>query len=270
MNINEEKFYEQACSYFYYHAEQRTNMINYFTVVFGAGLALYGTLIKEYTVAAAMISLFMACISTLFYLIDQRNKFDVKQSQMVICEFEKACGLSNYLSQVCGMNEEGWSKVLVENNPGLDIEQFRAFAYAYVAKHQIPQLKKGAVKLLEFAKKQGIKMVVASGSTTEEVNKQMKATGIIDYFVDCIGGDAVENGKPAPDVYLKAAEVLGIDPQNCFAVEDSANGVRSAYAAGMKCIGIPDLAPLTPVENMLYAELNTLDEMIDIIKKASV
>ena len=93
MNINEEKFYEQACSYFYYHAEQRTNMINYFTVVFGAGLALYGTLIKEYTVAAAMISLFMACISTLFYLIDQRNKFDVKQSQTVISEFEKACGL---------------------------------------------------------------------------------------------------------------------------------------------------------------------------------
>lgn len=88
-NLTDKDFYQQACSYFYYHAEQRTNMINYFTAVFGAGAALYGSLILKQPVACVLISTFLLGISFLFYFIDLRTRFDVKHSQCVISQIEK-------------------------------------------------------------------------------------------------------------------------------------------------------------------------------------
>lgn len=88
-NLTDKDFYQQACSYFYYHAEQRTNMINYFTAVFGAGAALYGSLILKQPVACVLISTFLLGISFLFYFIDLRTRFDVKHSQSVIAQIEK-------------------------------------------------------------------------------------------------------------------------------------------------------------------------------------
>ena len=88
-HLNDKDFYEQACSYFYYHAEQRTTMINYFIAVFGASVALYGSLITSNPVACVLISIFLFAISILFYSIDLRNRFDVKQSQSVIAQIER-------------------------------------------------------------------------------------------------------------------------------------------------------------------------------------
>ena len=90
--LTEKDFYEQACAYFYYHAEQRTTMINYFIAVFAACMALFGSLIVEYPAASMLISFFLIIVSVLFHLIDQRNRFDVKQSQNVIAQIEEDCG----------------------------------------------------------------------------------------------------------------------------------------------------------------------------------
>lgn len=87
-DLTDRDFYQQACSYFYYHAEQRTTMINYFIAVFAAGLALYGSLIEKYPLASMLIAVFLFIVSLLFHLIDLRNRFDVKQSQCVIAQFE--------------------------------------------------------------------------------------------------------------------------------------------------------------------------------------
>ena len=93
--LTDKDFYEQACSYFYYHAGQRTTMINYFIAVFGAFLAVYGALITkpEYSVACALIAVFMGLVSWIFYRIDLRNKFDVKKSENVIRQFERDYGV---------------------------------------------------------------------------------------------------------------------------------------------------------------------------------
>ena len=93
--LTDKDFYEQACSYFYYHAGQRTTMINYFIAAFGAFLAVYGALITkpEYSVACALIAVFMGSVSWIFYLIDLRNKFDVKKSENVIRQFERDYGV---------------------------------------------------------------------------------------------------------------------------------------------------------------------------------
>ena len=88
-NLTEQDFYNQACEYFRYHAEQRTTMINYYIVVLGACLTIYGNFIYSAPFACILIAAFMLVVSILFYNMDLRTKFDVKQSQNVICEFER-------------------------------------------------------------------------------------------------------------------------------------------------------------------------------------
>ncbi len=66
------------------------------------------------------------------------------------------------------------------------------------------------------------------------------AGGIRDLFAAAVSSEEVPRGKPAPDVYLEAARRLGVDPAACAAIEDSHNGIRSAKAAGMGCIAIPN------------------------------
>lgn len=92
-NLTDKDFYDQACSYFYYHAGQRTTMINYFIAAFGAFLALYGALIKDYTLASMLIAVFMGVVSAIFLMIDLRNKFDVKKSENVIRQIERDYGV---------------------------------------------------------------------------------------------------------------------------------------------------------------------------------
>ncbi|MBE6960368.1 MAG: hypothetical protein E7448_06570 [Ruminococcaceae bacterium] len=88
-NLTEQDFYNQACAYFSYHAGQRTTMINYYIIVLGACLTIYGNFISTAPFACILIAAFMLIVSILFYNMDLRTKFDVKQSQSVICEFEQ-------------------------------------------------------------------------------------------------------------------------------------------------------------------------------------
>ena len=81
--------YAQACEYFYYHAGQRTTMMNFFIAVFGALLTLYSTLLSVQPMVGIISSVFMGIISLLFYMIDLRNRFDVKKSECVIRQIER-------------------------------------------------------------------------------------------------------------------------------------------------------------------------------------
>ncbi len=79
---------------------------------------------------------------------------------------------------------------------------------------------------------------VASSSRSEFLNSKMKRTGLFEYFDPHVySGDSVPHGKPAPDVFLYAAERLGVNPAQCLVLEDSANGVKAGLAAGMTVWG---------------------------------
>ena len=93
-NLTDADFYQQACSYFYYHAEQRTTMINFFIAVFAASIALYGTLLSQYAWVSMLVAVFMTIVSVIFYLLDLRNRFDVKESQNVIEQIERDYGMN--------------------------------------------------------------------------------------------------------------------------------------------------------------------------------
>lgn len=83
----------------------------------------------------------------------------------------------------------------------------------------------------------GLKLAIASSSAMEDILNVTEALGISQYFDKLISGATVPNPKPAPDVFLKAAKELEVDPADCMVVEDSMNGTIAADAAGMKTIG---------------------------------
>lgn len=85
-------------------------------------------------------------------------------------------------------------------------------------------------------------LAVASSSPRELIPVALQLAGFGDAFRAIASSDEVERGKPSPDVYLLAAERLGVDPDRCLAIEDSSNGIRAAVAAGMTTIAVPTRA----------------------------
>ncbi len=116
------------------------------------------------------------------------------------------------------------------------------------------ELKPGAVRLLTFLQEQGIRTAVATATELPRAEKYLKELGLYDYFDRIVSAAMVKEGKPSPDIYLYACQELGCDPGECFAVEDSPNGVLSAYRAGCKVIMVPDQTqPDEKLRPMLYA-----------------
>jgi HAD superfamily hydrolase (TIGR01509 family) len=85
-------------------------------------------------------------------------------------------------------------------------------------------------------------MAIATGGTRLVIEKTLQAVGVSDLFEEVITADDVANGKPAPDIFLKAAQMLGVKPERCLVLEDAPAGVMAGQLAGMTVIAIP--APL--------------------------
>lgn len=133
--------------------------------------------------------------------------------------------------------------------------------------HEIP-LKPQVPQTLEKLRQMGYSMAVVTATAQEQAVSNLKLAGLLPFFDHVISASMVKRGKPAPDVYLYACEVLGVQPENCYAVEDSPNGVMSAYAAGCRTIMIPDLSqPDAELSRLLYRKLDTFGELINILKK---
>ena len=87
------------------------------------------------------------------------------------------------------------------------------------------------------------------------VRSEISDGGLLGYFDQIIGGDMVERSKPEPDIFLEACRRLGTRPENCYVIEDSHNGIRAAYAAGMHPIMVPDLMEVTEEMKSLAEEI---------------
>jgi HAD superfamily hydrolase (TIGR01509 family) len=103
--------------------------------------------------------------------------------------------------------------------------------------------KEGVVNLLQHLTEKGIKRAIVTSTRRPTALKMLGNAGILEYFEFVIGGDQITNGKPHPEIYLLACRKLGCLPSDCLALEDSENGVRSALAAGLTVIQVPDLVP---------------------------
>lgn len=138
---------------------------------------------------------------------------------------------------------------------------------AYVAANGIAP-KDGAAELLEYLKANGYRVALATATPVDRAKDYLSRVGLLRYFDEVISARMVKNGKPAPDIYLLAAERLGISPQDCLALEDSVNGVRSASAAGCKTVLVPDLDdPREALAPLLYDTANGLTDVIRILNR---
>jgi HAD superfamily hydrolase (TIGR01509 family) len=94
---------------------------------------------------------------------------------------------------------------------------------------------------------------LASSSNRELIDRALEVSGLAAYFHATLSSEEVARGKPAPDVYLETARRLGVDPTQTAAIEDSANGIRSAHAAGMPVVAIPNRAFPPPADVLAHA-----------------
>jgi HAD superfamily hydrolase (TIGR01509 family) len=149
--------------------------------------------------------------------------------------------------------------------PDFDFEQtYRACGVLYedhIAREGLP-LKPGVRELLGELSARQIPLGVATSTRNPVAAKRLEQAGLLTYFLVLITGDQVSRGKPAPDIYLEAVRQLKIDAATSFALEDSPAGVRSAHAAGLKVIMVPDLVAPTPeISALTHALAKSLHEV---------
>ena len=166
-----------------------------------------------------------------------------------------------------GLNREAAKKLFVRMYDGRygDEERYEVLKAEMAAEfHRAASegeltLKPGVADTLKLLDDNHIPCALATSTRKEVVTMELTNLGVIDYFDKLICGDMVERSKPAPDIFLKACEELGVAPENAFAVEDSYNGVRAAHSAGMKVVMIPDL--VQPDAEMREKTLIIFDNM---------
>ncbi len=104
-------------------------------------------------------------------------------------------------------------------------------------------IKEGTLETLKWCKENGLRTAIATSSAKQVAQRYLKDTDMESYFDQIISGNQLENGKPAPDIFIYAAKELGVDASECMVVEDSFNGVRAGKAADMLTVMVPDLIP---------------------------
>ena len=128
------------------------------------------------------------------------------------------------------------------------------------------RVKPGAIELLEYLKKRHITTAIATATDLERTEKYLAMTGLRSYFDKLISATMVKEGKPSPDIYIYACGQLGLQPEECLAVEDSPNGITSAYRAGCRVIMVPDQTePENELKELLTARVDTLSDLIGLI-----
>jgi HAD superfamily hydrolase (TIGR01509 family) len=164
-----------------------------------------------------------------------------------------------------GMSSLEWSRYM-HDELGLDLEP-QAISAAVVAK--LEQLYRRELPLLPGAREAVRALAarwplgLASSSNREIIDLVLEIAGLTDAFTVTVSSEEVARGKPAPDVYLEAAHRLNVVPEECAAIEDSTNGLRSAAAAGMIVIALPNAAfpPDDDVLQSASAVIASLDEL---------
>ena len=143
-----------------------------------------------------------------------------------------------------GVTTEVTRAILLETYRDIDlVDRFREQSVALVRSKidsGLLELKPGVRELLDFLRAKRCHIAIASSTRTDIVEKELADAGLIGYFSAVVGGDRAQRSKPNPDIFLKAAELLGEKPENCVVIEDSFNGIRAAKAAGMTAIMVPD------------------------------
>ena len=136
--------------------------------------------------------------------------------------------------------------------------------HAFFAHNACPPMP-GALQTIEGFIARGYVLGLVTGADRLAVNATFNAYNLARYFTTVVTGDDVERSKPAPDVYLLAAQRLGVRPEQCMAIEDSATGLAAALAAGMRCIAVPNEMSQHQAFDGAWAKLARIDEALALL-----
>lgn len=135
-------------------------------------------------------------------------------------------------------------------------------------------VKKGVKDIFEYIRNYGLKCAVATSTRRESAEKTLHEIGVWDYLDAVVYGDEVEHGKPEPDIFLRAAKAIGVNPSEAVVVEDSINGIKAGYAADMRVVHIPDTIAIDDdirkLTYMVCADLNGLIDVVESINKPAI
>ena len=142
--------------------------------------------------------------------------------------------------------------------PFLDIAEESHYMFIDKTKDGMP-VKEGLFEIIEFLKQRGVPLAVATSTRRPSAERALRLAGVIDKFDAIICGEDVTRGKPDPEIFLTAAERIGVKPSECAVFEDSINGVRAAHSAGMLTVMVPDMQQppdeLLPMVDILCGSL---------------
>jgi beta-phosphoglucomutase-like phosphatase (HAD superfamily) len=174
-------------------------------------------------------------------------------------------------SKTIGYHVRDTEKIFTAALPGFPFREGKKlcmeYVSAYVKEHGMP-VKAGLFEILDFASAAHYRLAVATSTDRAKAEENLSIAGVRQYFDTVITGDQFTNGKPAPDIYVKACQTIESAPENCLAIEDSFAGIESAYRAGLKPIMVPDLAPPDEtVRRMAWAVRPDLFGVIEILKQ---
>ena len=180
--------------------------------------------------------------------------------------------MDRFFELICGLNMADMS-ALVHRVYGEDapFEEVRSRRRVYLEEDLAAiglQFKSGAPEILYALKERGIRIALVTSSGRPLVDRYLKMSGLEEVFDVIMTGETVEHGKPHPEIFLTAAERLGVAPAHCVVVEDSHHGVRAGHAAGMKTVMVPDQQPCTKeIESLLWHRCDTLGDILPLIDK---
>lgn len=186
-----------------------------------------------------------------------------------------ACGYPMTKEQALGMRSlnrgAGLSKMQSYFGPDVDYDYIRQkrieLMDAFVEKEGVT-LKPGIHELLAFLKERGIKTAIATSSPMERTVLYLTSVGLQNSFDELVSGYMVERGKPEPDIYLYAAEKLGVKPEECMVLEDSPAGILAAHRAGCMPVMIPDQdEPDEETRKLLHAKADSLAAVIALLNE---
>lgn len=137
----------------------------------------------------------------------------------------------------------------------------------HIAEHGL-ETKKGITQLLNFLDERNIPAAIATATDIRRTEEYLGKVGLLGRFSRIVCAAMVESGKPKPDIYLYAAQQLGLAPGECMALEDSPNGVRSASSAGCVTVMVPDLTqPDDELLGLIFAKADSLADVPGIIER---
>ena len=159
-------------------------------------------------------------------------------------------------------------RVYGEDAPFDELRERRRFYLEEELSCGVLPFKAGAPEILYTLKEKGIQIALVTSSGRPLVDRYLKMADIEGVFDVIMTGETVERGKPDPEIFLTAAQKLGVPPEHCMVVEDSPNGIKAGHAAGMFTVMVPDLHPCTKeLESLLWHRCDTLTDLVPLIEE---